>query len=319
MNKVLVFIDAFQGEPKKASLELFTAAREWGQQVVAVGVNLQDPQALGRYGAHRVYHARSDALSYYTPNAFRDLVLQVVEKEQPDALLFPGTKNGRELVGLVAAALGVPAVSEAMEARLVDGALEIRRTVYTGKVFATLRLEAKPFVVAFKVKSLNVAEAPVEGTEVVTVEPSAQDAVQVLDIHEKEKGEPDVAEADIIVSGGRGLGGPEAFDLLRELAREIARITGETVAIGASRAAVDAGWIDHSHQVGQTGKVVTPRLYIAIGISGALQHLAGMRNSKFIVAINKDPEAPIFKVADAGLVEDLFKAVPKLTEELRKL
>ncbi len=319
MNKVLVFIDAFQGEPKKASLELFTAAREWGQQVVAVGVNLQDPQALGQYGAHRVYHAQSDALSYYTPNAFRDLVLQVVEKEQPDALLFPGTKNGRELVGLVAAALGVPAVSEAMEARLVDDALEIRRTVYTGKVFATLRLEAKPFVVAFKVKSLNVAEAPVEGTEVVTIEPPAQDTVKVLDIHEKEKGEPDVAEADIIVSGGRGLGGPEAFELLRELAREIARITGETVAIGASRAAVDAGWIDHSHQVGQTGKVVTPRLYIAIGISGALQHLAGMRNSKFIVAINKDPEAPIFKVADAGLVEDLFKAVPKLTEELRKL
>ncbi len=317
MNKALVFVDSFQGEPKKASLELFSAAREWASQVVALGVHLQNPAALGQYGAHRVYHADEDI--YYTPNAFRDLVLKVVQQEQPEVLLFPGTKNGRELVGLVAAALGVPAMSEVMEARLTDDGLELRRTVYTGKVFATLHLTARPFVLAFKVKSLNITEAPVEGTEVVPVSLEAADPVQVVGIHEKEKGEPDVAEADIIVSGGRGLGGPEAFDLRPALAREIARITGETVAIGASRAAVDAGWIDHSHQVGQTGKVVTPRLYIAIGISGALQHLAGMRNSKVIVAINKDPEAPIFKVADVGLVEDLFKAVPKLTEELQKL
>ncbi len=317
MNKVLVFIDSFQGEPKKASLELFSVAREWAPEVVAVGVHLQDPAALGRYGAHKVYHAEAEA--YYTPNAFRDLVLKVVEAENPDALLFPGTKNGRELVGLVAAALGVPAMSEVMAAQVTDDGLELRRTVYTGKVFATLKLTARPFVLAFKVKSLNITEAPVDHTQVEPLTLEMADPVKVVGIHEKEKGEPDVAEADIIVSGGRGLGGPEAFDLLRELAREIARITGETVAIGASRAAVDAGWIDHSHQVGQTGKVVTPRLYIAIGISGALQHLAGMRNSKFIVAINKDPEAPIFKVADVGLVEDLFKAVPKLTEELRKL
>ncbi len=319
MAKTLIFVETFENQAKKGALELFTLARRWGDEIVAVTANLSDPQSLGAYGAQKVVSLQGLPATY-VGEAYAQALKQVVDNESPEAVLFPGTPNGKELAGRVAALLGVPAVTDVLEAERQGSGLLLKKTVYTGKIFGFFRLNAQPAVLAMKLKALPIETVDAGSAQVEEFTPQLPDSpVQVLGVHEKAKGETDVAEADIVVSGGRGLGGPEAFDLLKALAQEIERITGESVAIGASRAAVDAGWIDHSHQVGQTGKVITPRLYFAIGISGALQHLAGMRNSRFIVAINKDPEAPIFKVADVGLVEDLFKAVPELTQRLKNL
>ena len=319
MAKTLIFVETFENQAKKGSLELFTLARQWGDEIVAVAAHLNDPQGLGAYGAQKIIDLQG-LPETYIGETYAQALKQVIDQEAPDVVLLPGTPNGKALAGRLAALLGVPTVTDVMEVQREDASFLLKKTVYTGKIFGFFRLTAKPAVFAMKLKAQPVETVDAGSASVEMLTPQVSEAgVQVLGLHEKAKGETDVAEADIVVSGGRGLGGTEAFDLLKALAKEIERITGESVAIGASRAAVDAGWIDHSHQVGQTGKVITPRLYFAIGISGALQHLAGMRNSRFIVAINKDPEAPIFKVADVGLVEDLFKAVPELTQRLKNL
>lgn len=317
MSKALIFIETFKGKPKSASLELFSLALDKGFETVAVTHGIEDHAQLGKYGASKVVLLKGLG-DYITGEQYATAIAQIVEKENPDLVLFPGTPNGKELTGLVAAKIGVPALTDVMEARLEDGKWILRRTVYTGKIFAEFTLTTTPAIFSMKVKSFQITERDTGDYQLEEYVPEGvSSSIEVLGVHAKETEEADVSEADIVISGGRGLGGPEPFDMLRKLAQEIARITGETVAIGASRAAVDAGWIDHSHQVGQTGKVISPRLYFAIGISGALQHQAGMRNSKFIVAINKDPEAPIFKLADVGIVEDLFKAVPELINRLK--
>jgi electron transfer flavoprotein alpha subunit len=196
---------------------------------------------------------------------------------------------------------------------LDGGTLTATRPVYSGKAFATLDGAGKPTVVTLR-PNVFAAETVGGAAEIEALQavPGEIRAV-VKEILAKESGELDVAEADVIVTGGRGIKGPENFALIHELAKLLG------AAVGASRAVVDAGWIEHSHQVGQTGKVVSPSLYIACGVSGAIQHLAGMSSSKIIVAINKDAEAPIFKVADYGIVGDLFQVVPALIEEVRKL
>jgi len=319
MSKALIFVETFKGKPKSASLELFTLSTDKGFETIAVTHGIEDHRELGKYGVSKVILLKGLG-EYITGDRYAKAIVQLVRRENPDLVLFPGTPNGKELTGLVAGEIGVPAMTDVLEARLEDGKWILRRTVYTGKIFAEFTMSATPAIFSMKVKSLPITERESKDYEVEEFDPEGvSSSIEVLGIHAKETEEADVSEADIVVSGGRGLGGPEPFDMLRELAQEIAKLTGDTVAIGASRAAVDAGWIDHSHQVGQTGKVISPRLYFAIGISGALQHQAGMRNSKFIVAINKDPEAPIFKLADVGIVEDLFKAVPELINRLRNL
>jgi electron transfer flavoprotein alpha subunit len=198
-----------------------------------------------------------------------------------------------------------------------DGKLEVTRPVFAGKALATVTFKSKPQMATLRPNVFPLIEPASEKGEVIKKEiaiPEEQIKGKAVEVIREEGSELDVTEAEIVVSGGRGMKGPENYALLRELTAILPQS-----AVGASRSAVDAGWIDHQHQVGQTGKTVSPNLYLAFGISGAIQHLAGMSSSKWIVAVNKDPEAPIFKVADYGIVADLFQFIPHLKEELKKV
>jgi len=288
------------GEVRKASLQALSEAKRQGGAggtVTAVlpGSGVGDVAAgLGVWGAEKVFVADDPNLLRY--------------------IFFAGTAMGRDLAPRVAAGLGVGAIPDAVELTLDGDSFNARRPVYSSKAFAEADTAGKtPQVISLR-PNVFAAEETGGSAEVVAIDGlglSIRALVKALIVVEGE--ELDVAEADIIVSGGRGIKGPENFALIRELADAL------DGAVGASRAAVDAGWIDHSHQVGQTGKVVSPSLYIACGISGAIQHLAGMSSSKIIVAINKDPDAPIFKITDYGVVGDLFDVIPPMVEAIKAL
>jgi electron transfer flavoprotein alpha subunit len=318
MAGILVFIEQRNGDVRKASLQALSEAhRQSGGDVAAVlvGSGIADAAAeLGAYGAGSVLVADDADLALYSSEGYRDAVVKATETTSPDAIFFAGTAMGRDLAPRVAAALGVGALADVVALEKDGDQLVARRPVYSGKAFATVdSAGTKPQVISLRPNVFSQEE--VGGTaEVVTLDgltPTIR--AKVKELVDTGGGELDVAEADIIVSGGRGLKGPENFALIRELADALGG------AVGASRAAVDAGWIPHKHQVGQTGKVVSPSLYVACGISGAIQHLAGMSSSKVIVAINKDPDAPIFKIADYGVVGDLFDVIPPMVEEVEKL
>ena len=232
-------------------------------------------------------------------------------------MVFAASATGKDLAPRVAAKLGVPLAGEVTDVAFDGGAVVVTRPVYAGKALLKLKVTARPAVLSLRPSVFTPVERPRAGT-VRTASVGAPEGggrVVVREVKAAAAGSLDVAEASIVISGGRGLKEPANFKILEELARAF----GGTAAVGASRAVVDAGWRPHADQVGQTGKTVSPTLYIAVGISGAIQHLAGMRTSKVIVAINRDKDAPIFKVADYGIVGDLFEVVPKLTEEIRRL
>jgi len=232
---------------------------------------------------------------------------------QPAVVLFGGTSNGRDLAPRVAARLNAGVASDVDRLEWTGGKLRARRPVYSGKAFATVEITGAPAMATTRPNAFPAEESGGGAAEIVEVAvPQIEVKARLVETKMSEAGELTIAEADIIVSGGRGLKEARNFSLVRDLAHAIGG------AVGASRATVDAGWIDHQHQVGQTGRVVSPNLYIAAGISGAIQHLAGMSSSKHIVAINKDAEAPIFRVADLGVVGDLFQILPALTQEVTK-
>jgi electron transfer flavoprotein alpha subunit len=273
--------------------------------------------ALAHYGAVRVYLADAPSLGKYSGERYTTVLASLIEKVEPAVVLLGATTQGKDLAPQVAARLGLGLASDCTAFEVTaDGRLIITRPIYGGRAIATVMEKTTPQMATVRPNVMAPLEpdtsrtAPVEKLAVETGDIRAK----VIDlIQESDRQQVGLAEADIIVSGGRGLKGPENFCLLEELAE----ILG--AAVGASRAAVDAGWIDHSHQVGQTGRTVTPDLYIACGISGAVQHLAGMKTARYIAAINKDPDAPIFRVADYGIVGDLFEVVPILTEEFKKV
>jgi electron transfer flavoprotein alpha subunit len=274
----------------------------------------QAAATLGAYGAEKVFVADDPNLALYSAEGYTEVVAKAFEQASPIAVFFAGTAMGRDLAPRVAARLGVGALADAVGITLEGDTLVVRRPVYSGKAFATVDTAGKrPQVVSLR-SNVFAAEQTGGTAEVVVLDGLALSIRAVVkELVDTGGGELDVAEADIIVSGGRGIKGPENFALIRELANALG------AAVGASRAVVDAGWIDHKHQVGQTGKVVSPTLYVACGISGAIQHLAGMSSSKVIVAINKDPDAPIFKVADYGVVGDLFTVIPPMVEAIKAL
>ncbi|HEX6098022.1 MAG TPA: electron transfer flavoprotein subunit alpha/FixB family protein [Thermoanaerobaculia bacterium] len=313
MAGVLVFTESKDGKLKKASREALSIGRKLaeaaGGDLVAFASEAAAAEEAGRYGAKKVYVAASSA---YTTEAYTAAVAQVVKDVQPSVLLFAGTSNGRDLAPRVAARVNAGVASDVDRLEWTDGKLRARRPVYSGKVFATVDVTSTPAIATTRPNAFPAEEAGGAAAEVVNVSADANDRVKVVETKVPEAGEISIAEADIIVSGGRGLKEADNFKYIRDLAHAIGG------AVGASRATVDAGWIDHQHQVGQTGRVVSPNLYIAAGVSGAIQHLAGMSSSKHIVAINKDPEAPIFRVADLGVVGDLFQILPALTEEVKK-
>jgi electron transfer flavoprotein alpha subunit len=321
-NNVLIIAEQRDGVLKKVAFELLgigaelAAALGGNVEAALLGAGVGDlANTLAQYGAAKVYVADDDALAAYASESYVNTLAAFIGQVEPAIILLGATALGRDLAPRLAARLGVGVASDCVALEIADGRLLATRPIYAGKALAKVKLNSDPQVATLRPNVLPAPEPDAGRT--ATVEPVAAAVgdvrAKVVDIVGAGEGEIDVAEADIIVSGGRGVGGPEGFAPVRSLAKKLG------AAVGASRAAVDAGWIEHAHQVGQTGKTVTPNLYIACGISGAIQHLAGMKTSKVIVAVNKDPEAPIFKMANYGIVGDLFEVVPLLEKEFEAL
>ena len=320
----LTFIETREGKIKKSSFEALSEAKrravEFGTDVGAVLIG-KDPDCLDpelfSYGAAKVFLLEHAELAQYSTQGYAGALLGLVKEMSPEAVFFAATAMGKDLAPRLAAKLGVGLASDCTSVAVKDGKLEFTRPIYAGKAFLRCRLKSSPQIATLRPNVFAAVKAGGAAGEVVKKEaavPAGSIKGRVAELIKESGAELDVTEADVIVSGGRGMKGPENFALLKELAAAIPRS-----AVGASRSAVDSGWIGHQHQVGQTGKTVSPNLYIAVGISGAIQHLAGMSSSKCIVAVNKDPDAPIFKVADYGVVGDLFEIVPYLKDELKKL
>jgi electron transfer flavoprotein alpha subunit len=319
---ILVYVEVRSGVAKRPSLEAISegrrAADRLGGQVIAL-IPGRNPEGLvpvvAVAGPDRILTAAHEWLDLYHPEAHAAAVVEAMRRTGAGHLLISATALGRDLGARVAGMLEAGMASDCTQVDIVDGAMVLRRPVYSGKAVATVRFTRLPGVVTLRPNVFPLTERkadPVVEPLALAIEAERVRA-RTVEVAASEAGEIDVSEASIVVSGGRAMKGPENFSLIRELARALGG------AVGASRAAVDAGWIDHQYQVGQTGKVVAPNLYIACGISGAIQHLAGMATSKVIVAVNKDPDAPIFKVADYGIVGDLYEVLPRLTEEVRRL
>ncbi len=320
---ILVFVEERQGNVKKASLEALCAARKLadGLQESVTGLCTGAEELMGQLihsGADKIVFARHELLRSYSPEGYTAAVVQAAEKYSPRIVLGSASALGRDFLPRVAARLKVGLAQDCIDIRIVeDRQLECIRPIYAGKAYARVRPTMSPAIATLRPNVFTLGAPDTARTasrEVLALDLAAQKIRVKATGTEASAGQKiELTEANIIVSGGRGLKGPENFAIVQSLADALGG------AMGASRAAVDAGWIDHQHQVGQTGKTVSPTLYIACGISGAIQHLAGMSSSKYIVAINKDPEAPIFKLADYGIVGDLFAVVPALTEEVKRL
>ena len=273
--------------------------------------------ALGRFGAAVVTVGEHDALTDYNGEGYAPLVVEAVRAGAYAAVVFPATTLGKDLAPRVAALLDVPLAADVTGAEIEDGKVVVERPVYSGKAFARVEVDATPVLVSIRPNAFQATEKDASASVrnlTLEVDPSRWGS-RVLERKAAAGGALDVAEASVVVSGGRGMRDPSNWGLLEALREAI----GPTAALGASRAVVDAGWRPHGEQVGQTGKTVAPNLYFAVGISGAVQHLAGMRTARTIVAINKDPDAPIFNVADYGVVGDLFEILPRLSEEIAGL
>lgn len=319
-RKVLVVGEARDGQLRNVSFEAIAAAKTVAEGGEVVGVLIgESVSSLGndlyQYGADKVVAVEDAKLAQYTPDGFSQALMAVIEQESPEGIIFGHTSLGKDLAPKIASKLGSGLISDAVAVEEAGGNLVFTRPIYSGKAFEK-KIVTDGLVFA-TIRPNNIA--PLEkdagkSGEVSTVSAEIKDLRTIIkDVVRKATEGVDLSEAKVVVAGGRGVKSEEGFEPLKELADVLGG------AVGASRGACDADYCDYSLQIGQTGKVVTPDLYIAAGISGAIQHLAGMSNSKVIVAINKDPEANIFKVADYGIVGDLFEVIPMLTEEFKKL
>ncbi len=319
MANVLVFCEYNESGLKKGSLELLHAAKASGRTVHAAllgaGAKALSSQP-GQHGAATAWICADDRLSQYNPELFTAAICQAIKDSGADLVLASSSMLARDLFPRVGARLDSGVASDCTVMELTSSSLKVRRPLYAGKCMAEVEFINSPVkIVLMRANQLPVGQADASANATVKEFslPPSDVKTTVQSVSRGAVGKVDLTEANVIVSGGRGMKGAEHFKMLEELAQTIHGT------VGASRAVADAGWVPHSMQVGQTGKTVAPALYIAVGISGAIQHLAGMSGSKVIVAINKDPEAPIFQKATYGLVGDLFEIVPKLTEEFRQL
>lgn len=318
-EKILAILEQREGTLKKVSFEAASLARSLANQLgmeaeaLVVGNEISNLNDLSKYGIGKVIHLKNQLLTDYSPSAYSDAISAYAKESGTKILVFPNTAMGVDLAPRVAVKLNSGIVMDCMKIEVKDNQIIATRPVYAGKALIDVKLtsDVKIFTIrpnVFKPQLVDSTSALIEEKQIEN--PNLKSKVTSF---KKSEGKLDVAEADIIVSGGRGMKGPENFHLIEELAEVLG------AAVGASRAVVDAGWRPHREQVGQTGKTVSPSLYIACGISGAIQHLAGMSSSKYIVAINKDKDAPIFNVADYGIAGDVFEILPALTEEIKKL
>ncbi len=320
---ILTFLEVRDNKIKKSSWEILSEAKrrslDLNMETAAVLAGHELDELAGQaftYGADKVYLIDNPLLSRYSSSAYAEGLKQLTEEIKPAAVFFPATSMGRDLAPCFAGLMESGLASDCIATSAADGKLQVTRPVFAGKALATFGFTSPLAIASLRPNVFPLEESKTEGTAIKKEYALSENQVKdpVTDVSHEEGSELDITEAEIIVSGGRGMKGPENFDLLRDLIQVLPH-----AAMGSSRSAVDSGWVDHQHQVGQTGKTVSPNLYMAFGISGAIQHLAGMSSSKFIVAVNKDPEAPIFKVADFGVVGDLFEVIPHLKTELKKI
>ncbi len=322
MANVLAHAETRAGELRKVAFEAVTAARALadteGGEVHAIlfggpGIAAKAP-VLGRYGADVVILVEHPGFANRNPEAEAATTAERARAGGYRAVVMSASQQGRDLAPRVAAKLGAPIASDVIALEAQGDTLVVRKPAYAGKVIVTSSVAGAPVVVTLRPGQITPAENAKAG-RVESAQPAADPTasrVVVRELVQQSKGRPDLGEAPIIVAGGRGLKAPENFKLVEELADAFGN-----AAVGATRAVTDEGWRPHSDQIGQTGRSVSPELYVAVGISGAIQHIAGMRTSKTIVAINKDKEAPIFKIADYGVVGDVFEVVPALTNAVR--
>jgi electron transfer flavoprotein alpha subunit len=316
--------DDRQGNPKKVTAEVLgeasRLASQTGGQVEAVWLTDKATEAgikqLGEWGAKRILLAENPAFAPYRGEVWTPVLAELVQKESPQAVFGAVTTRQREVMARLAARLGAGISADSTALSLEDGKLVATRPVYAGKLLSKMTWAKTPWLATLRPNVFKLTD-PQPGATATVEKPAVTIPGAAMSLVERREesstGLPELAEAEIVVSGGRGLKGPENFVILESLAKVIG------AAVGASRAAVDAGWRPHRFQIGQTGRTISPKLYLGFGISGAIQHLAGMRTSKVICAINKDPEAPIFKIADYGIVGDLFEVAPLLEKEFKKL
>ncbi len=321
---VLAISEHRNGIFRKVTYEIVSEGRRLADQlggelvVILLGSGINGLNAeLAHYGANKVLIGDSEIFKNYSSEAFTRTIVEAAKNINPEIILLPASSFGKDLGPRLAAHLDVGLATDCIKLKLENGRLHAIRPMYAGKILAEHQLLASPQMASLRPNNFPVLTPDASKTAIVekiSVPISTGDLkAMVKEFVSGEGGKIELTEANIIVSGGRGMKAPENYKIIEELADVL------KAAVGASRSAVDAGWRPHSDQVGQTGKTVSPNLYIACGISGAIQHLAGMSSSKCIVAINKDPEAPIFQRADYGIVGDLFEVVPKLTEEFKKI
>ena len=315
---VFVITEQRDGEFRKVSYEAVSEGRRLadglsGEVVAAVlGSGIEGIAAeLAKYGADKVLVADDTVLADYNTDAYTNVLAQLIKAQDPALIIMGATMQGKDLAGRLAARLDAGVAMDCVAIKLENSQLIYTRPMFGGKVLADVEIEGSPQIVAIRPNVMDIGETSKEGTIEKTAVDAGEVKTTVLEKSMETGDKVELTEADIVVSGGRGTGGN--FAEVEKLAAALG------AAVGASRSAVDEGWRPHSDQVGQTGKVVSPTLYVACGISGAIQHLAGMSTSKYIVAINKDPEAPIFSKADFGIVGDLFEMVPAIAEEVKKI
>jgi len=315
---VLIFIDQAEGHVKKASLEAITYGAAVAAQLnttaegVVLGVSNEDLPALGKYGVKKIHHVNNEALNHFDAQVYTKVIAQAVEASGATVVVFSNNVDGKAIAPRLSARLKAGLVAGAVALPDTSNGFTVKKNVFSGKAFANVSV-ATPI----KIISLNpnaYKTVATEGTAEVVALNATVDAAKVkVTAVSKVSGEISLAEAEVVVSGGRGLKGPENWGMIEELAKLLHAATA------CSRPVADIGWRPHHEHVGQTGLAIAPNLYIAVGISGAIQHLAGVNRSKVIVVINKDPEAPFFKAADYGIVGDAFEVLPKMIEAVKQL
>lgn len=321
MKKILVYLEAQGDVLKRTSYEVISAAKKLSEaaSVEFTGLLINGTEAqvekAKEYGLKEAIIAKHDLFDKHSSMAYAETFAQVVKQEGADCLLFSANAAGLEMAPRVAAKLDAGYVADCIELEFADGNIKAKKPVYAGKAVVTATVDTEVKVFSLRPNVFTAVSSPVDSinTKEFTPELTEDHRKAYVTNLAKNEGKLDVLEADIIVSGGRGMKAPENFKLVENLADSLG------AAVGASRAVVDAGWRPHNEQVGQTGKTVSPSMYVACGISGAVQHLAGMSSSKIIVAINKDKDAPIFKVTDYGIVGDVFEVLPKITENIKEV
>jgi len=317
MSEILVLAAHDGGSVKKVTLELLTLARRFGEPAaVWLGPGAEAArERLAEYGAVKVYAAGGDGVTDYVAAPAAEVLAALVARSSPAAVVVPSTAEGKEVAARLAVKIGAGVLTDAVDLTPGEDGPVAEQSIFGGAIIVKSKVSKGIPIVAVRPNAIPPEAAPAEAAleEVSVALSGAAKGAHITDRVVAERSErPELTEASIVVSGGRGVGSAENFAMIEGLADKLG------AAVGASRAATDAGWYPHQFQVGQTGKTVSPQLYVAVGISGAIQHRAGMQTSKTIMVINKDPEAPIFELADFGVVGDLFKVVPQLTEEIAR-